>query len=50
MVNFITKLPLVVGKDSILVVYNRLSKMICFVVIMKGASAERLARLFWNNM
>ena len=30
-VNFITKLPLVVEKDVILVVCNRLSKMVYFV-------------------
>ena len=32
-VNFITKLPLVAGKDTILVVCDRLSKMTHFVVI-----------------
>jgi len=34
-VDFITKLPLVAGKDVILVVYNRLSKIMHFVAITK---------------
>jgi len=50
MVNFITKLPLVAGKDSILVVCNRLSKMIYFVATTKRTLAEGLARLFRNNI
>jgi len=49
-VDFITKLPLVAEKDVILVVYDRLSKMIYFVVITKGISAEGLARLFRDNV
>ena len=50
MVNFITKLPLVARKDTILVICNRLSKMTHFVAIMKEASAEGLARLFRDNI
>ena len=50
MVDFITKLPVVAGKDAILVVCDRLSKMIHFVATMKGISAERLARLFRDNV
>ena len=49
-VDFITKLPVVVGKDAILVVYDWLSKMIHFVVTTKGTSAEGLARLFRDNV
>ena len=49
-VNFITKLPVVVGKDVILVVCNRLSKMMHFVVTTEKISAEGLARLFRDNM
>ncbi len=49
-VNFITKLPVVVGKDIILVVCNRLSKMMHFVVTTEKISAEGLARLFRDNM
>jgi len=49
-VDFITKLPLVVRKDMILVVHDRLSKMTHFVVTTKQTSAERLVRLFRNNM
>ena len=42
-VNFITKLLLVVEKDAILVVCNRLLKITHFVVTTKRTSAERLA-------
>jgi len=49
-VDFITKLPLVAGKDAILVVCNRLSKMTHFVTTTEGMSVERLARLFRNNI
>ena len=50
MVDFITKLPVVAGKDVILVVCDRLSKMTYFVVTTEETSAEGLARLFWDNM
>jgi len=50
MVDFITKLPLVARKDAILVVCDRLSKMMHFVATTEGMSAERLARLFRNNV
>ena len=46
LVDFITKLPTVAGKDAILVVCDRLSKMTHFVAITEGISAEKLARLF----
>jgi len=49
-VDFITKLPLVAGKDVILVVCNRLSKMTYFVTTTKETLAKRLARLFRNNV
>ena len=49
-VDFITKLPVVVGKDVILVVCDRLSKMTYFVATTEGTSAEGLARLFRDNM
>ena len=49
-VDFITKLPTVAGKDAILVVYDRLSKMTYFVATMEGTSAEGLVRLFRDNM
>ena len=42
MVDFIMKLPLVV--------YNRLSKMAYFVATIEEMTAERLVRLFRNNM
>ena len=43
-VDFITKLPVVAGKDAILVVCNRLSKMAHFVAMTEGISVEGLAR------
>ena len=46
MVDFITKLLVVAGKDAILVVCDRLSKMIHFVAMTEGTTAEGLARLF----
>jgi len=45
-VDFITKLPLVAEKDVILVVCNRLSKMIYFVATTEETLAKRLVRLF----
>ena len=49
-VDFITKLPLVAGKDAILVVCNRLFKMTHFVATTEGTLAKRLARLFRDNV
>ena len=45
MVDFITKLPVVAGKDTILVVCDRLSKMTYFVATTEGILAEELARV-----
>jgi len=50
MVDFITKLLVVAEKDMILVVCDRLSKMMHFVATTEGTSAEGLARLFRDNM
>jgi len=50
MVDFITKLPIVAGKDAILVVCDRLSKITHFVAMTEGTSAEGLARLFRDNV
>jgi len=49
-VDFITKLPIVAGKDAILVVCDRLSKMMHFVATIEGTTAEVLARLFRDNI
>jgi len=49
-VDFITKLLLVAGKDVILVVCDRLSKMTHFVATTEGTLVERLVRLFRDNM
>jgi len=49
-VDFITKLLVVAGKDVILVVCDRLSKMSHFVATMKGTLVEGLARLFRDNV
>jgi len=44
------KLPMIAEKDAILVVCNRLSKMIHFVATTKGTLAEELVRLFQDNI
>ena len=49
-VDFIIKLPVVAGKDAILVMCDRLSKMTYFIAMTEGTSAEGLARLFQDNM
>ena len=49
-VDFITKLPIVAGKDAILVVCNQLSKMMYFVATIEETSAEGLTRLFRDNV
>jgi len=50
LVGFITKLPIVAGKDVILVVCDRLSKMMHFIATTEGTMAEGLARLFRDNV
>jgi len=50
MVDFITKLPLVAGKDTNSVVCNKLSKMMYFVATSEGILAKGLARLFRDNV
>ena len=49
-VDFITKLPVVAGKNMILVVCDRLFKMTHFVATTEGTLAEGLVRLFRNNV
>ena len=49
-IDFITKLLLVAGKDTILVVCDRLSKITYFVATTEGTLAEGLARLFRDNI
>ena len=53
-VDFIRKLPSVVGKDIILdvilVVCDRLSKMAYFIATIEETSVEGLARLFRDNV
>ena len=49
-VHFITKLPVVAGKDTILVVCNRLSKMTYFVAATERVSVKELAKLFRDNV
>ena len=48
--DFITKLLVVSGKDTILVVCNRLSKMTYFAATTEGTLIEGLARLFRDNV
>ena len=45
-----TKLPLAQGYDSILVVVDRLTKMVHFIPTTEKTSAEELARLFRDNI
>jgi len=49
-VNFITKLPIIAGKDVILVIYDRLSKIVHFVATTEGMLVEGLAQLFRDNV
>ena len=48
--DFITKLPVVAGKNMILVVCDQLSKMTHFVAMTEGTSAKGLARLLQDNV
>ena len=50
LVDFIMKLPVSKGHDSILVVCNRFSKMSHFVATIEKTMAEGLAKLFRDNM
>ena len=49
-VDFITKLLLVAGKDVILVVCNKLSKMTYFMATTERTLEEVLVRLFRDNV
>ena len=49
-VDFITKLPLIIERDVILVVCNRLLKITYFVITTERTTVEELARLFRDNM
>ena len=49
-VDFITKLLSVVGKDVILVICNRLFKIIYFIAMIERTLAKYLARLFKDNV
>ena len=49
-VDFITKLLLAQGYNSILVVVNRLTKMVHFIPTTEKMSAKGLVRLFRNNV
>ena len=49
-VDFITKLPVSKGHNSILVIYDRFSKILHFVVITEKMIAKELVRLFGDNV
>jgi len=49
-VDFITKLPLAQGYNSILVVVDKLTKMVYFIPTIEKILAKGLARLFRNNV
>jgi len=48
--DFITKLPLAQGYDSILVIVNRLTKIVHFISTIEKTSAEGLTQLFRDNV
>jgi len=48
--DFITKLPLAQGYDSILVVVDRLTKLVYFIPTTEKTMAKGLARLFRDNV
>ena len=48
--DFITKLLLVAEKNVILVVYNKLSKIAYFMTTIEEMTAEKLVRLFRDNV
>ena len=48
--DFITKLPLAQGYNSILVVVDQLTKMVHFIPTTEKTSAKGLARLFRDNV
>ena len=48
--DFITKLPLAQRYDSILVVVDKLTKMVYFIPTIEKILVEELARLFRNNV
>jgi len=48
--DFITKLPIAQGYNSILVVVDRLTKMVYFIPTIEKTLAEGLARLFRDNV
>jgi len=49
-VDFITKLPLAQGYNSILVVVDRLTKMVHFISTTEKTLVKGLARLFRDNI
>ena len=50
LVDFITKLLLAQGYNPILVVVNKLTKMVYFISTTEKTLVERLARLFRDNV
>ena len=50
LVDFITKLPLAQGYNSILVVVDQFTKMVHFVPTTEKTTAEELARLFRDDI
>ena len=50
MADFITKLPLAQGYDAILVVVDRLTKIVHFIPTTEKTMVEELAKLFRDNM
>jgi len=49
-VNFIMKLPVSRGHNSVLVVYNKILKMLYFIVTTEKITVKELAKLFRDNV
>jgi len=49
-VNFIIKLPVSRSHNMILIVYDRFSKMLYFIVMTEKVMVKELTRLFKNNV
>ena len=49
-IDFITKMPLFEGKNTILTIVDKATKMCHFVPCAETVSAKDVARLYWNNV
>ena len=49
-IDFITGMPLFEGKNTILTIVDKATKMCHFVPCAETVSAKDVARLYWNNV